>query len=60
MENYVIYVDNVGFFESMGHNGITFTKDIYMAFQMGLRCARDIVKSFENSGKDCCILKVIE
>ena len=60
MENYVIYVNNVGFFESMGLNGITFTKDIYRAFQMGLCGARDIVKSFENSGEDCCILKVIE
>ena len=60
MENYVIYVNNVGFFESMGHNGITFTKDIYMAFQMGIKSARDIVKSFENSGEDCSILKVIE
>ena len=60
MKNYVIYVNNVGFFESMGHNGVTFTKDIYMAFQMSLSGARDIVKSFENSGKDCCILKVIE
>ena len=60
MENYVIYVNNVGFFESMGHNGITFTKDIYMAFQMRLRVARDIVKNFKNNGEDCCILKVIE
>ena len=60
MENYVVYVDNVGFFESMGHNGITYTKEIDRAFQMGLCGARDIVKSFENSGEDCCILKVIE
>lgn len=60
MENYVIYVNNVGFFESMGLNGITFTKDIYMAFQMRLRVARDIVKNFKNNGEDCCILKVIE
>ena len=60
MENYVIYVDNDGISESMGHNGITFTKDIYMAFQMSLSGARDIVKSFENSGEDCCILRVIE
>ena len=60
MENYVIYVNNVGFFESMGHNGITFTKDIYMAFQMRLLVARDIVKNFKNNGEDCCILKVIE
>ena len=60
MENYVIYVNNVGFFESMGHNGITFTKELDKAFQMSLRCVRDIVKSFENSGEDCCILRVIE
>ena len=60
MENYVIYVNNVGFFESMGHNGITYTKEIDRAFQMGIKSARDIVKSFENSGEDCCILKVIE
>ena len=60
MENYVIYVNNDGFFESMGHNGITFTKEIDRAFQMGIKSARDIVKNFENSGKDCCILKVIE
>ena len=60
MENYVIYVNNVGFFESMGHNGVTFTKEIDTAFQMSLRGARDIVESFENSGKDCCVLKVID
>ena len=60
MENYVIYVDNVGFFESMCHNVITYTKEIDRAFQMGIRVARDIVKSFENSGEDCCILRVIE
>ena len=60
MENYVVYVDNVGFFESMGHNGITYTKEIGKAFQMRIRVARDIVKSFENSGEDCSILKVIE
>ena len=60
MENYVIYVNNVGFFESMGHNGITYTKEIGKAFQMRIRVARDIVKSFENSGEDCCILRVIE
>ena len=60
MENYVIYVNNVGFFESMGHNGVTFTKDIYMAFQMGIKSARDIVKTIENSGKECCVLKIID
>ena len=60
MENYVIYVNNVGFFESMGHNGITFTKEIDKAFQMGIKSARDIVKSFENSGKDCCVLKIVD
>ena len=60
MENYIIYVNNVGFFESMGHNGITFTKDIYMAFQMSLLGARDIVKNFENNGEGCCILKIID
>ena len=60
MENYVIYVNNVGFFESMGHNGISFTKEIDKAFQMRLRDARDIVKTIENSGDDCCILKIIE
>ena len=60
MENYIIYVNNVGFFESMGHNGITFTKDIYMAFQMSLLGVRDIVKNFENNGEDCCILKIID
>lgn len=60
MENYVIYVDNVGFFESMGHNGITYTKEINKAFQMGIKSARDIVKSFENSGEECCVLKVID
>ena len=60
MENYVIYVNNVGLFESMGHNGISFTKEIDKAFQMRLRDARDIVKTIENSGDDCCILKIIE
>ena len=60
MENYVIYVDNVGFFESMGHNGITYTKEINLAFQMRLRYARDIVKTIENSGKECCVLKIID
>ena len=60
MENYVIYINGFGFFESMGHNGITYTKKIDRAFQMGLRVARDIVKNFKNSGEDFCILKVIE
>ena len=59
MENYVIYVNNVGFFESMGHNGISFTKEIDKAFQMRIRVARDIVTSLEDIGKDCCILKII-
>ena len=49
MKNYVIYVNNVGFFESMGHNGITYTKEINLAFQMRLRYARDIVKTIEIS-----------
>ena len=44
----------------MGHNEITYTKEIGKAFQMWIRVARDIVKSLENSGEDCCILKVIE
>ena len=60
MENYVIYVNNVGFFESMGHNGITYTKEINLAFKMRLRYARDIVKTIENSGKECCVLKIID
>ena len=60
MENYVIYVNNVGFFESMGHNGITYTKEINLAFQMRLRYARDIVKTIENNGKECCVLKIID
>lgn len=61
MENYVVYVNNIGFFESMGHiYGITYTKEIDRAFQMGIKSARDIVKSFDNSGEDCYILKVIE
>ena len=60
MENYVIYVNNVGFFESMGYNGISFTKKIDKAFQMRLRDARDIVETIEDSGKDCCVLKIIE
>ena len=60
MENYVIYVNNVGFFESIGHNGITYTKEINLAFQMRLRYARDIVKTIENSRKECCVLKIID
>ena len=60
MENYVIYVNELGFFESMGHNGVTYTLNSDSAFQMSLCGARDIVKSFKNSGGDCCILKVIE
>ena len=60
MENYVIYVNNVGFFESMGHNGITYTKEINLAFQMRLRYARYIVKTIEISGKECCVLKIID
>ena len=60
MENYVIYVNGLGFFESMGHNGITYTNDINKAFQMGIRSARDIVKSFGNSGNDCCVLKICD
>lgn len=53
--NYVVYVDKIGFFESMGHNGITYTNEIVKAFQMGKWSAKDIVKTI---GKDCCILKV--
>ena len=60
MENYVIYVNGLGFFESMGHNGITYTNDINKAFQMGIRIARDIVKSLGNNGKDCCVLKIYD
>ena len=60
MENYVIYINGFGFFESMGHNGITYTKEINLAFQMRLRYARDIVKTIENSGKECCVLKIID
>lgn len=54
MNNYVIYVNGVGFFESMGHNGITYTKDINKAFQMGIKSAKDIVKNCN----ECCILKI--
>ena len=60
MENYVIYINGFGFFESMGHNGITHTNEINKAFQMGIRSARDIVKSFGNSGKECCVLKICD
>lgn len=58
MENYVIHVDNIGFFESMGHNGITYTKEIDKAFQMRISSARDIIKSLGKNGGDCSILKV--
>ena len=60
MENYVVYVDNVGFFASMGNNRVTFTNEIDSAFQMSLYGAKDMVKSFENGGEVCCILKFIE
>ena len=39
---------------------ITFTKEIDKAFQMRLRYARDIVKTIEISGKECCVLKIID
>lgn len=55
MENYVVYVDSQGFFESMGHNGITFTDEINKAFQTSVKRARDIMKSFNGNG---CVLKV--
>lgn len=58
MENYVIYVNDIGFFESMGHNGITYTKEIDKAFQMRLSNARDIIKSLGKTGSECSILKV--
>lgn len=58
MENYVIYVNNVGFFESMGHNGITYTKEIDRAFQMGIKSAREIMREINTNSDGCCILKI--
>ena len=37
MENYVIYVNNVGFFESMGHNGI-YKRHLYGISDESLWC----------------------
>ena len=58
MENYIIYVNNVGFFESMGHNGITYTKEINKAFQTSLKSAREIMRAINTNSDGCCILKI--
>ena len=46
--NYVIYHNGNGFFESMGWNGITFTKDFNKAFQFtNIGAAKNAMEAME-------------
>ena len=42
----------------MGHNGITYTKEINKAFQTSIKSAKEIMRAINTNSDGCCILKI--